>query len=197
MTTVVLTRRGDAVCIAADTLAAYGDTAEGADVIVNSDKLVQVGDSWLCPTGPASAQLILRHHIGELEEFPRFHTIDGIFEFLTEFQKALRDEYMVMGKEDVADDFESMRMELAVASPAGIFGCYPQRSVQEYQRFYAFGSGATYALGAMHVAEPRVGSAEELARIGLEAAARFDLHTQLPMTLKTVALHASSQSRAS
>ena len=46
-------------------------------------------------------------------------------------------------------------------------------------------------LGAMHVAEPHVGSAEELARIGVEAAAAFDLHTGLPLTIRTVELRGS------
>lgn len=188
MTTVVVTRKDGVACIAADTRATYGDTCEGADLICNSDKIVRAGDAWIAPTGPASAQLVLRHHLRRLERAPRFDGIDAIFGFLTEFQKALRDEYLVHGKEDASDDFESMRMELAVVSPAGIFGCYPQRSVQEYKRFYAFGSGAAFALGAMHVAEPHVRTAEELARIGVEAAAAFDLHSGLPLTVRTVEL---------
>jgi ATP-dependent HslUV protease subunit HslV len=188
VTTVVITRRDGIACIAADTRAAYGDTREGADLICNSDKIVRAGDAWLAPTGPASAQLIRRHHLRRLERAPKLDGIDSIFGFLTEFQKALRDDYLVHGKEDQADDFESMRMEIAVVSPGGIFGCYPQRSVQEYKRFYAFGSGASFALGAMQVAEPHVQSAEELARIGVEAAAAFDLHTGLPLTLRTIEL---------
>jgi ATP-dependent protease HslVU (ClpYQ) peptidase subunit len=188
MTTVVVTRKDGLACIAADTRAAYGDTREGADMICNSDKIVRAGDAWLAPTGPASAQLVLRHHLRRLERAPRLDGIDSIFGFLTELQKALRDDYLVHGKEDVSDDFESMRMEIAVVSPGGIFGCYPQRSVQEYKRFYAFGSGAAFALGAMQVAEPHVRSAEELARIGVEAAAAFDLHSGLPLTLRTVEL---------
>jgi ATP-dependent HslUV protease subunit HslV len=188
MTTVVVTRKDGHACIAADTRAAYGDTREGADLICNSDKIVRAGDAWLAPTGPASAQLVLRHYLRRLERAPRLDGIDALFGFLTEFQKSLRDEYLVHGKEDQSDDFESMRMEIAVVSPGGIFGCYPQRSVQEYKRFYAFGSGAAFALGAMQVAEPHVQSAEELARIGVEAAAAFDLHSGLPLTLRTVEL---------
>ena len=103
-------------------------------------------------------------------------------------QRALRDEYFVQGKEDSTDDFESMRMELLIASPGGLFGAYPQRSVQEYTRFYAFGSGAEYAMGAMHAAWETAVSAEELARIGVETAARFDVGTGLPLTLRTIPL---------
>lgn len=186
MTTVVVTKKAGFACIAADTLATYGDMCESADLIVNSDKLVRLGDAWIAPTGPASAQLVLRHFIASYEELPVLEDIDGIFDFLTQFQRALRDEYFVQGKEDSADDFESMRMELLIASPGGLFGAYPQRSVQEYRRFYAFGSGAEYAMGAMHAAWETAVSAEELARIGVETAAKFDVGSALPLTLRTI-----------
>lgn len=188
MTTVVVTKKSGIACIAADTLATYGDMQESAELIANSDKLVRIGDAWVAPTGPASAQLVLKHFISTCEELPRLEDIDGIFDFLTVLQRALRDEYFVQGKEDSTDDFESMRMELLIASPGGLFGAYPQRSVQEYTRFYAFGSGAEYAMGAMHAAWETAVSAEELARIGVETAARFDVGTGLPLTLRTIPL---------
>lgn len=189
MTTVVVTKKSGIACIAADTLATYGDTEESADLIANSDKLVRVADAWAAPTGPASAQLVIRHFASTYEELPHLDDVDGIFDFLTQFQRALRDEYFVHGKEDGADDFESMRMEILIASPGGIFGCYPERSVQEFTKFYAFGSGAEYALGAMRVAWDTAMSAEEVARVGIETAAKFDVGTGMPLTLRTIPLH--------
>ncbi|MEM1451306.1 MAG: hypothetical protein AAGI22_19465 [Planctomycetota bacterium] len=192
MTTVVVTKKGGTACIAADTLATYGDMRESAELIENSDKLVRIGDAWVAPTGPASAQLVLRHFIASYEELPVLEDIDGIFDFLTHFQRALRDEYFVQGKEDSHDDFESMRMELLIASPGGLFGAYPQRSVQEFKKFYAFGSGAEYAVGAMNAAWDTAETAEDLARIGVETAAKFDVGTGLPMTLRSIPLRAAS-----
>jgi len=189
MTTVVVTKKSGIACIAADTLATYGDTEESADLIANSDKLVRIGDAWAAPTGPASAQLIIRHFAASYEELPHLDDVDGIFDFLTQFQRALRDEYFVHSKEEGSDDFESMRMELLIASPGGIFGCYPERSVQEFTKFYAFGSGAEYALGAMRVAWDTAMSAEEVARVGIETAAKFDVGTGMPLTLRTIPLH--------
>jgi ATP-dependent protease HslVU (ClpYQ) peptidase subunit len=193
MTTVVVTKKNGQACIAADTLATYGDMRETAELIANSDKLVRIGDAWVAPTGPASAQLVLRHFIASYDELPVLEDIDGIFDFLTHFQRALREEYFVQGKEDSHDDFESMRMELLIASPGGLFGAYPQRSVQEFKKFYAFGSGAEYAMGAMAAAWDHVDSAEELARIGVETAARFDVNSGLPLTLRRVALREGQQ----
>ena len=61
-------------------------------------------------------------------------------------------------------------------------------SVQEYTRFYAFGSGAELALGAMHAAWDRAAGAEEVARAGLEAAAAFDDSSSGPFSLYTLDL---------
>jgi hypothetical protein len=147
----------------------------------------------VAPTGPASAQLVLKHHLRGLDGPPRLDDVDGIFDFLTQLQRCLRDDYFVLGKEDSQDDYESMRMELIIASPGGIFGAYPQRSVQQFHDFYAFGSGAEFALGAMSAAMPSAESAEDLARIGVETAARFDVSTGLPMTLRTVPVGGSPE----
>ncbi len=191
MTTVVVTKKNGVACIAADTLATYGDLREPADLVASSDKLVQVGEAWVAPTGPASAQLILGHHLRGLKETPQLRSADQIFDFLTQLQRSLRDDYYVLGKEDSQDDYESMRMELIIASPGGIFGAYPQRSVQEFRSFYAFGSGAEFALGAMSVAEASAPDAESLARVGVETAARFDVSTELPMTAQRIHLEAA------
>ncbi|MDB2577217.1 hypothetical protein N9Z54_08475 [Planctomycetota bacterium] len=188
MTTVVVTKKNGVACIAADTLATYGDLKEPADLVASSDKLVQVGEAWVAPTGPASAQLILGHHLRGLKEIPQLRDTHQIFDFLTQLQRSLRDDYFVLGKEDNQDDYESMRMELIIASPGGIFGAYPQRSVQEFRSFYAFGSGAEFALGAMSVASETAADAEALARAGVKTAARFDVSTELPMTLQRVPL---------
>ncbi len=188
MTTVVVTKKNGVACIAADTLATYGDLKEPADLVASSDKLVQVGEAWVAPTGPASAQLILGHHLRGLKEIPQLRDTNQIFDFLTQLQRSLRDDYFVLGKEDSQDDYESMRMELIIASPGGIFGAYPQRSVQEFRSFYAFGSGAEFALGAMSVASETAADAEALARAGVETAARFDVSTELPLTLQRVPL---------
>jgi len=188
MTTVVVTKKNGVACIAADTLATYGDLKEPADLVASSDKLVQVGEAWVAPTGPASAQLILGHHLRGLKEIPQLRDTHQIFDFLTQLQRSLRDDYFVLGKEDNQDDYESMRMELIIASPGGIFGAYPQRSVQEFRSFYAFGSGAEFALGAMSVASETAADAEALARAGVETAARFDVSTELPMTRQRVPL---------
>ena len=73
-------------------------------------------------------------------------------------------------------------MYVLMANPHGIFAIGSYRDVQEFSSFYAYGSGNEYALGAMLKAydDPKL-SAEDIAKIGIEAAAEFDDGTDLPM----------------
>ena len=78
-------------------------------------------------------------------------------------------------------------MDCLIANPHGIFGVAAHRTVQEFSRFYAYGSGSDYALGAMYFAygNPKL-DAEQIARHGIEAAAEFDDGTGLPITCFTL-----------
>ncbi|MFT7676781.1 MAG: ATP-dependent HslUV protease subunit HslV [Planctomycetota bacterium] len=193
MTTVVLVTKNGRACLAADTLARYGESKEPAKLIANHDKIVSVGDHttgdvFMAPTGPASGQLVLRSYFSDQEVLRKFGSDLEIFETVLELHKGLKADYGLNPKEDETDPFESIQMELAVCCPAGIFGVYPLRSVQHYTRYYAFGSGSTYALGALHALWERYSEPEDLARAAIEAAAAYDDGTALPITIKSVHL---------
>jgi ATP-dependent protease HslVU (ClpYQ) peptidase subunit len=97
-----------------------------------------------------------------------------------------------MPEEDKEDALESSRMDVLIANPCGIFGVSGHRTVQEFSRFYAYGSGSDYALGALYSAYDLKGrSAEELARHAIETANEFDDGTGLPITSFTLRLNGS------
>jgi len=60
--------------------------------------------------------------------------------------------------------------------------------VDQYTRFWAVGSGAEFALGAMQVAYDLLDDAAAVARAGIEAGACFDNSSALPMTSYSVEL---------
>jgi ATP-dependent protease HslVU (ClpYQ) peptidase subunit len=71
----------------------------------------------------------------------------------------------------------------------GIFGVAAHRTVQEFSKFYAFGSGGDVAMGVMYAAysdEKR--SAEDIARFSIDGAAEFDDSTGAPVTSYAVKL---------
>ena len=102
--------------------------------------------------------------------------------------RVLKEEYGLNPKEESDDPFESSQTEMLVCSPTGIFGVYPLRSVQEYKQFYAFGSGAEYALGAMQAVYRYLDNPEDIAIAGIESAATFDEGSGLPYTLHSLDL---------
>ena len=100
----------------------------------------------------------------------------------------LKERYFLQSGEDKDDDIESSQMDVLIANPRGIFGVAEHRSVQEFSRFYAYGSGSELAMGALFALYPSQLSAEQIARRAIEAAAEFDDRTGLPVHVRTINL---------
>jgi ATP-dependent protease HslVU (ClpYQ) peptidase subunit len=188
MTTIAVVRKNGIAAIAADSLTKWGSAKESATYIANHEKILQVGDSQIAITGSATFKLILRDYFSGGGEF-RLSSAADIFRTWNRLHVALKERYFVLPEEDKEDALESSRLDVLIANPYGIFGVSGHRTVQEFSRFYAYGTGSDYALGALYSAydEP-ARSAESLARHAIEAAAEFDDCTGLPLTCATVRL---------
>lgn len=191
MTTIVVVRKGDRAVVGADTLGTYGDQLESAAFVKNSSKLIEVGDTWMAVTGHAAFDTVLRNIFSQNSFRTSFRSVNDILMTSLEIHKLLKDYYFLRPDEDEEDSFESSRMHILLANPYGIFGVCAKRTVFEYSKFYAFGSGEQYALGAMQAVYESIESPEEVARVGLEAAITFDSGTGAPIELKTVKLKAA------
>ena len=189
MSTIVAVKKGNLACIAADSLTCLGSTKESAKYIADPSKIVKVGGSYIAIVGHASWQLVLKNYFVRFKRKAAFDSAKSIFETVGEMHHYLKEKYYLNPKEDEEDPFESSQLDALVANSHGIFGIYSLRSVQEYSRFYARGTGARYALGAMYaVYDDKDNSASDIARIAVEASAEFDDGSALPMDLFTVKL---------
>ena len=148
-----------------------------------------MGESYVAITGSATFKLILRDYFNDLPDV-RLTSVQDIFRIWNRMHSTLKQRYYLMPEEDKEDALESSRMDVLIANPYGIFGVSGHRTVQEFSRFYAYGSGSDYALGALYsaYADPARG-AEDLAVHAIEAAAEFDDGTALPTTCFTVRLN--------
>ena len=182
MTTVTVVKKDGRIAIAADTLTKWGGGKESADYVANHEKIIQVGDSYVAITGSATFKLILADYFSSLETQPEFDSTLEIFRVWNQMHAALKEQYYLQTGEDKEEDLESSRMDVLIANPKGIFGVAAHRTVQEFSRFYAYGSGSPYALGAMYAAyrAPSL-DAEAVARLGVMAAAEFHDETGLPI----------------
>ncbi|MBX9902997.1 MAG: hypothetical protein K2Y31_01475 [Burkholderiales bacterium] len=188
MTTLVVVRKDRGVAIAADTMTKWGSGKETAEYIANHGKLLQVGDSWLALTGNATFKTILADYFSRPKVKPRFDTPMAIFCTWQTLHAVLKSDYHLLpaGHDDEA--LESTRFDALIANKHGIFGVVAHRTVQEFSRYYAFGSGSSYAMGALHALYGGRLDAETLARRAVEAAAEFDDATGLPINVKPIAL---------
>ena len=110
----------------------------------------------------------------------------AVFSFACELHSTLKEKFFLNPKDEDDDPFESSQIHVLIANPTGIYGLYDLRSVQAYTRFYSFGTGYKYALGAMYSLYDSKLSAEEIAKAGIEAAAEFDDGTALPLKFHTM-----------
>jgi len=189
VTTVTVVRKGGVAAIAADTLIKWGSAKESATYIANHDKILRVGESLVGVTGTATFTAILRDYFDHSSEEVRLDSPSHIFRAWNRLHGILKERYFLLPEEDKEDALESSRMDCLIANPHGIFGVAAHRTVQQFSKFYAYGSGSDYALGAMYsaYADPQLG-AEQIARHGIEAAAEFDDGTGLPVTAYSVQL---------
>jgi ATP-dependent HslUV protease, peptidase subunit HslV len=103
--------------------------------------------------------------------------------------RALKEEYFLNPEEHEDDAVESSRSEVLIANPHGIFGVSAHRSVLEFNRFYAYGSGYEFALGAMYARYDDVDyTAEQIAKLGVAAGAEFDDGSDTPIICQVIQL---------
>ena len=182
MTTVTVVKKNGRIAIAADTLTKWGGGKESADYVANHEKIIRVGDSFVAITGSATFKLILTDYFATLDAPPALDSTQEIFRVWNQMHPVLKEQYYLQTGEDKEEDLESSRMDVLIANSRGIFGVAAHRTVQEFSRFYAYGSGSPYALGAMYAAyrAPSL-DADAVARLGVIAAAEFHDETGLPV----------------
>jgi ATP-dependent protease HslVU (ClpYQ) peptidase subunit len=189
MTTIAVVRKGGYTAIAADTLTKWGSGKESAAYVSNNDKIVQVGSTYLAASGSATFKMIMRDYFARPRVAPRFEDPMAIFQTWQRFHIALKEKYFLVAGTDKDESIESTRFDVLLANPHGIFGIGAHRTVQEYSKFYAIGSGTDLALGALYAAyDDGAKDALALARLAVEAAAEFDDATGLPITAQQVKL---------
>jgi ATP-dependent protease HslVU (ClpYQ) peptidase subunit len=189
MTTIAVVRKNGYVAIAADTLTKWGTGKESAAYVANNTKIVRVGDTLIAGSGTSTFKLILRDYFSRRDVPARFDNALQIFRTWQAFHAALKERYYLAVVNEKDDSLESSKFDVLIANPHGIFGVGAHRTVQEYRRFYAIGSGTDLALGAMYAAYNGARlSAESIARLAIEAAAEFDDATGLPVVSHAVRL---------
>lgn len=183
MTTIVVVRKNGYAAIAADTMTKWGSSKETAEYVVNNHKTFKVRDTVIAITGNTTFKAMLADYFARPKVVARFDSVHNIFKTWQTMHAVLKEDYFLNPGAGSDDAVESTRMDALLANKHGIFGVAAHRTVQEFTKYYAFGSGADYAMGAMFATfSDKNRSAENIAKLAVEAAAEFNDGTGLPLT---------------
>jgi len=188
MSTIVVARKGKQACIAADSLTTFGDIRLAHDLDKNSNKIQTFGKTHMGIVGAAAHTLVAERAFRDPAAKVDFSTRDSTFDSLLRLHPILKEKYFLNPKDSEEDPYETSQIDSVYINSNGIFAMFALREVYEYARFWAVGSGACYALGAMHAVYSKAKTAREIAKAGALAGAEFDTSSAPPLTFKTVTL---------
>ena len=189
MTTVTVVRKGDSVAIAADTLVTFGDTRLMHGYELN-EKIFKAGGSFIGMSGTTAHFPVLRKALGSLPaEELRLHSREDVFETFLKLHPRLKDQFFLNTKEEDADPYESSQFTILIANGSGIYAVYSYREVFQFDRFWAIGSGRSFALGAMYAGYDKLKTAKEIAELGARAGCEFDKNSAGPIKSHTLKLN--------
>lgn len=188
MSTIVVVKKNGKACIAADSLTSFGDLRMGAGYETDYDKIQKHDDSFYGIVGSAAHALVMESILKDSDVKVDLSSRENIFETFRALHPVLKEKYFLNAKDEDEDPYEASHIDALIMNPHGIFGVYSLREVSEFTRFWAIGSGSEYALGAMFAVYDQLDSAEEIAKIGVQAGAEFNNATSLPLTSYTIEL---------
>ncbi|MCP5151601.1 MAG: hypothetical protein H6983_14800 [Ectothiorhodospiraceae bacterium] len=151
-------------------------------------KRCTIGDAHVAATGWSLYSNILDDVLSRRRRLPRLDDELSIFKFFNELWKILHDDYSFVKDQSGEGDspFGSLDSSFLIASPRGLFSVSSDLSVTRYQRYFAIGSGAPVALGAVHALYDGDGDAETVASRAAQAAIAHDIYCGPPLNVITV-----------
>jgi ATP-dependent HslUV protease subunit HslV len=181
VSTVTAVKKNGYIAIAADSLVSAGPMKISAAYNKTSRKIVRAGDSFIGLTGFMVSVQVIESLLRMAGSAPPLAGVSDIFETFRLIHVKLRDEYFMNPRTDASDAYEMTHLNVLIANPHGIFTVGGYRTVTEYEKFWAAGSGMEYALGAMHALYDTSDDVVAIAEAGVRAAADFDAATAMPV----------------
>lgn len=176
MSIAVAVRSAGRIVIASDTKRTFG-SGEVSDENLTDFKVRKIGDAYLATTGWGLYSNILDDYLDSKRRV-RLTDQRSIFAFFRTFWKDLHERYSFVSDQRPDDEspFGDLDASFLVTSTYGIFSVACDMSVTEFKQYYAIGSGAPYALGALHALYDDAQAPEVLAEKACRAAMALDIY---------------------
>jgi ATP-dependent protease HslVU (ClpYQ) peptidase subunit len=176
MSIAVAVKKGRKTVIAADTQSNFGDrrvTVENH----RAPKIRRVGANYVATSGWGIYDDVLRDYVARVRR-PALKTEQQVFTFFMKLWKELHERYSLVNDQPHEDDrspFGDLDAAFLVVNKDAIMHVSGNMSVSRFEKYYAIGSGADFAMGALHVLYDRVADVEELAREACATAMAYDV----------------------
>jgi ATP-dependent HslUV protease subunit HslV len=190
MSVITIVRKGTTCAIAADSLTCNGSTLHPREFQRNDSKIIRLDENCFGLVGYAAHGLVFE---SLLERYPAKFDLRSkrhIFESLLALHEVMKENYFLQSSDTVSGQpYESSQIDFCLANSTGIYLIESYREVFEIDRFWSIGSGSDFALGALHARyDDDSLDAEKLARLGVEAACRFNAYCGEPIDSFSIAL---------
>ena len=187
MSIAVAVRKNARIVLATDSQTNLGSERVPA-ANLSGPKFMPIGDVYMAATGWTLYSNIFADLLARRRAVPRLDSETNIFKFFTGLWVDLHERYnFVKDQADDADSpFGSLDSTFLVVCAQGIFGVASDLSVLRYERYFAIGSGAPVAIGAVHALYDSDSDAEAIARSAAVAAIDHDVYCGHPIHVATV-----------
>jgi ATP-dependent protease HslVU (ClpYQ) peptidase subunit len=185
--------RDGQLALATDSMIHFGGEKVPAANLADP-KMRRIGGAWVASTGWTLYSNILEDWLGGRKRMPSLADETAIFRFFNGFWRDLHERYSFVRDqpEDHDSPFGDLDSTFLVISPGGLFHVASDLSVTRFQQYFAIGSGASLAMGAVHALWERETDALALARAAVAAAVDHDLYCGGPVNEATVRLRKRS-----
>jgi ATP-dependent protease HslVU (ClpYQ) peptidase subunit len=186
MSIAVAVRVGNEIVLATDSKRTFGSGGVPDDNFRDA-KMRKVGAAHIATTGWGVYNNILDDYLRTARN-PRLVDSASIFTYFRKFRVALHERYAFVNDQCTESDspFGDLDASFLVVSAHGIFYVACDMSVTRFDNYYAVGSGAPYALGAMHTLHQPRANPETIARKAVAAASALDIYCGGEVTLVKV-----------
>jgi ATP-dependent HslUV protease, peptidase subunit HslV len=176
MSIAVAVRVGNEIVLATDSKRTFGAGAVPDDNFREA-KMRQVGAAHIATTGWGVYNNILDDYL-RTTRTPKLTGTESIFTFFRQFWRALHQRYAFVNDQCTESDspFGDLDASFLVTSAQGIFYVACDMSVTRFDNYYAVGSGAPYALGALHALHHTRADVEAIAKKAVAAASALDIY---------------------
>jgi ATP-dependent protease HslVU (ClpYQ) peptidase subunit len=184
MTILVAVKKNGQIFLGADRMTTSG--SEYATDLVNGSKLIKLKHAYLATSGYTLLDNVVEHLFNQRHKMMEntFKNRAEVFQFFLDFFAELKKSYTLVdtGKETYAGLYNVFLL----VTPKNIYGVSANLSVHEFDRFAAKGAGADYSLGCLYGIYDLIDDAQELTRLGLEAACHFSIYCKEPLDIVEV-----------